>query len=257
MEEKYITPLRGERFSIIQLAVLLASIWCFQVADMAPLGFVLVLGFAVAFWGYFSVLPGNAMLLFQWGVFQGTVQKAGFYWHVPWLTRKVISMRKQATVTPVLRLADRDWQPVIFQGSVQWRIDSPAKAAFLNGKWESTLLAVTMPLMRSLVQSYPLLAQKKEIALLTHTSALMEAIRKEANKKLQPEGLYVTEVAVWQLNFAPEVAAKNHAVSLQAMEQSLAEAKELMRLQQMVLPADKAPGPTAFVKEYVLKKLFS
>jgi len=104
--EKTIKPQSG--YFMVFVTFYLLAFLVFAFIDKIPFLFVpslMVLGFVIP--GFFIVEPNKAMVLLLFGSYKGTVKSDGFFWVLPFMTKKKISLRVRNFENKPLKVNDK------------------------------------------------------------------------------------------------------------------------------------------------------
>jgi len=94
--------------------------------------FALLLAIAVVISsiGLFAQQPNLARVMLLFGEYRGTVRDTGFFWANPFVIRKPISLRLRNLEGSLLKVNDKQGNPIEIAAVVVWRIEDSARATF-------------------------------------------------------------------------------------------------------------------------------
>src|SRR5690554_8170661 len=127
--EKTIKPLSGYLMVFIGLVIFALSIWSIFAGAYLPV-MIGIFVFILVLPGFFIVEPNKAMVLLLFGAYKGTVKAYGFYWVIPFMVKKKISLRVRNFENKPLKVNDKIGNPVMVGTIVVWQVQDTFKASF-------------------------------------------------------------------------------------------------------------------------------
>lgn len=208
--EKIITPTNGYSMLFIFFITLLGSIAIVALTKsmLFILPFILC---AFIFKGFIMVQPNNARVLLLFGKYVGTINTNGFYWIIPFYTKKKISLRASNFDSERLKVNDKLGNPIMISTILVWRVKDTYKAAFDVDNYEDFVRVQTDAAVRKLASMYPYdnfadegLAE--DITLRSSVNEVSEALEREIQERLAIAGIEVLEARIGYLAYAQEIA---------------------------------------------------
>src|ERR1700722_1610261 len=121
-------------FVSIAGAVLALTLFVIGAATQSPaiIIFALLLAVAVVISsiGLFAQQPNVARVMLLFGEYRGTVRETGFFWANPFVIRKPISLRLRNLEGSLLKVNDKQGNPIEIAAVVVWRVEDTARASF-------------------------------------------------------------------------------------------------------------------------------
>ena len=161
--EKEVGGLSGWLVVFVMLLVGAGAVWVMATLQSSGDGFdwiiaagvlALVLdGVSIA--GFTVVNPNEAFVVTLFGVYKGTIKRAGFWWVNPLTTRRKLSLRVRNFESAKLKVNERDGNPIEIAAVVVWRIVETFEAVFNVDDYEHFMHVQTEAAVRNLATSYP------------------------------------------------------------------------------------------------------
>jgi regulator of protease activity HflC (stomatin/prohibitin superfamily) len=215
MTEKRTFRLPGFLMLLVFLAVAAVPFWFgTTMKDNDPDGqskFVIVLFGAilidlVVLTGFTVLSPNEARVIQFFGRYIGTVRRAGFYWVVPFTSKRNVSLRVRNFETERLKVSDADGNPVEIAAVVVFRVTDSAKAVFAVDDYAHYVAIQAEAAVRHLATSYPYESHDSGRPSLRDSVAVSPALTDELRERVELAGLDVMESRVTHLAYAPEIA---------------------------------------------------
>lgn len=156
--------------------------------------------------GLTIVDPNEARVVTLFGVYKGSIKRAGFWWLNPLTTRQRLSLRVRNFESGKLKVNDRDGNPVEIAAIVVWRIVETYEAVFNVEEYEQFVHVQSEAAVRVLATTYPYDAHEGEISLRLSVAEVSDRLRHEIQDRLARAGIEVLEARISHLAYAPEIA---------------------------------------------------
>jgi regulator of protease activity HflC (stomatin/prohibitin superfamily) len=176
----------------------------FRAVGYATLGGSLVVALTVT--GFVVVNPNEARVLQFFGRYVGTVRDAGFYWTIPFTTKRRVTLRVRNFETARLKVSDADGNPVEIAAVVVFRVRDSAKALFAVDDYNQYVYVQAETAVRHLATSYPYEAHESGRASLRDAVVVSEELTEELRERVELAGVEVLESRVTHLAYASEIA---------------------------------------------------
>ncbi len=175
---------------------------------LAVIGCVVVLALAgLGFAGLTVVNPNEAKVVTLFGVYKGSLKRAGFWWVNPLTTRRRLSLRVRNFESGRLKVNDRDGNPIEIAAVVVWRIVETFEAVFNVNDYENFVHVQTEAAVRNLATSYPYDAHEDEhVSLRLSAGEVAVQLQREIQDRLSKAGIEVIEARISHLAYAAEIA---------------------------------------------------
>jgi regulator of protease activity HflC (stomatin/prohibitin superfamily) len=157
--------------------------------------------------GLTVVNPNAARVVTLFGVYKGSIRRAGFWWVNPLTTRRRMSLRIRNFESGRLKVNDRDGNPIEIASVVVWRIVDTFEAAFNVDDYEHFVHVQSEAALRILATSYSYDSHDDELVSLRHSvGEVSDRLRQEIQDRLAKAGIDVIEARISHLAYAPEIA---------------------------------------------------
>jgi regulator of protease activity HflC (stomatin/prohibitin superfamily) len=169
----------------------------------------LLLGVAIFIFsiGLFAQQPGMARVMLLFGEYRGTVRETGFYWANPFVIRKPISLRLHNLEGSLLKVNDKQGNPIEIAAVVVWRVQDTARAMFNVADYTTYVRVQSESAVRHLANSYAYdHGEEHEITLRSAVDEVSAALKAELQTRLGEAGVVVEESRLTHLAYAPEIA---------------------------------------------------
>lgn len=213
LQEKELRGFSGWLFLIGLLLLALVLVWALVDAarerrgvEAAAWGLLLVVDL-VCLAGLTVINPNEARVVTLFGVYKGSLRRAGFWWVNPLTTRRRLSLRVRNFESGRLKVNDRDGNPIEIAAVVVWRIVDTFEAAFNVDDYEHFVHVQSEAAVRVLATSYPYDSHEDgQISLRLSVGEVSEGLRREIQERLAKAGIEVIEARISHLAYAPEIA---------------------------------------------------
>src|SRR3712207_5719067 len=144
--------------------------------------------------GLTVVNPNEARVVTLFGVYKGSIRRAGFWWVNPLTTRRRMSLRIRNFESGRLKVNDRDGNPIEIASVVVWRIVDTFEAAFNVDDYEHFVHVQSEAALRILATSYSYDSHDDELVSLRHpVGEVSDRLRQEIQDRLATAGIDVIE----------------------------------------------------------------
>ncbi len=208
--EKIITPIDGYTMLLIFFPILFVSIAIIVLSGSLFFLIPFIITIFI-FKGFIMVQPNNSRVLLLFGKYVGTINKNGFYWVIPFYTKKKISLRARNFDSERLKVNDKLGNPIMISTILVWRVLDTYKAAFDVDNYENFVRVQTDAAVRKLASIYPYdnfadEGHTEDITLRSSVNEVSEALEKEIHERLSIAGIEVLEARIGYLAYAQEIA---------------------------------------------------
>ena len=211
-EKPLMFSLSGYVFLLAGLALMAWSSYGFMQAaegDVSPLmigafivGFLLLKGLSV-------IAPNEAVITTFLGTYMGTMKKSGLRWVNPFYSKDKISLRARNLNGGMLKVNDKNGNPIEIAAVVVWQVQDTARAVFDVDSYEIFVHVQSEAAVRKLAGSYAYDDHddsENGITLRDGTGTINDYLEAELNERLARAGVHVTEARISHLAYAPEIA---------------------------------------------------
>ncbi|WP_299888663.1 SPFH domain-containing protein [uncultured Lacinutrix sp.] len=209
-KEKIITPANGYLMLFIFFIMFFGSITALIITKQKLYIIPILIAIFIAF-GFLMVQPNNSRVLLLFGKYVGTINKNGFYWVIPFYTKKKISLRASNFDSERLKVNDKLGNPIMISTILVWRVKDTYKAAFDVDNYENFVRVQTDAAVRKLASMYPYdnfadEGHTEDITLRSSVNEVSETLEKEIDERLSIAGIEVLEARIGYLAYAQEIA---------------------------------------------------
>ncbi len=198
-------------FACIVGALLALFVFIMGAVNQSPVLIVaaLLLGIAdvITSIGLFAQQPNMARVMLLFGEYRGTVRDTGFFWVNPFVVRKPISLRLRNLEGSLLKVNDKQGNPIEIAAVVVWRVEDSARATFNVADYTTYVRVQSESAVRHLANSYAYdHGEEHEITLRSGVDEVSAALKAELQTRLAEAGVVVEEARLTHLAYAPEIA---------------------------------------------------
>ncbi|MFN4080240.1 MAG: SPFH domain-containing protein [Saprospiraceae bacterium] len=207
--EKIIKPASGWLALILLITLLTLGVWLVTL-KILPLGIIcLVISAVFIAPGFVAIEPNSTRVLNLFGKYIGTVKENGFYYLNPFYTRKSISQRAVTLDLPVLKVNDKQGNPIMIGAVVMYRVLDTYKAAFDVESYTDFVKIQSEAAVRKLAGLYSydnIEDESAEVTLRSSSDEINHELAREISERLQIAGIEVIEARINHLAYATEIA---------------------------------------------------
>ena len=207
-EEKIFKASSGYLFLIISLLLIAATVWLF-VNEIYWLGVILIFVSLLLLAGLMVVNPNESMVMVLFGAYRGTVKTNGFWWNVPFYSRKKISLRARNFDSEPIKVNDKNGNPIKIGLVLVWKVENTYKAAFDVDNYEHFVLVQSDAALRKLAGLYSYdnwEGHEQEMTLRSGGEEVNDELEKEIRERLNIAGINVIEARINYIAYAEEIA---------------------------------------------------
>lgn len=207
-EERIFKASSGYFFLVLAFLALAGSIFAF-IGEIYWLGTVLIVVDLLLFAGLMVVNPNESMVMVLFGAYGGTVKKNGFWWNIPFYSRKKISLRARNFDSEPIKVNDKNGNPIKIGLVLVWKVEDTYKAAFDVDNYEHFVLVQSDAALRKLAGLYPYdnwEGHEEEMTLRSGGEEVNDELEKEISDRLKIAGINVIEARINYIAYAEEIA---------------------------------------------------
>jgi hypothetical protein len=170
-------------------------------------GVLLVLIGLLVLNGLAMVAPGEARVLQLFGRYIGTVRTSGLRWVNPFSSKRKISTRIRNHESDVLKVNDRDGNPIEIGAVVVWQVEDTARASFEVDSFVAFVHTQADTAIRHIATSYPYDDHVDDgLSLRGNADEITERLSAEIAARVESAGVKIVESRITHLAYAPEIA---------------------------------------------------
>jgi regulator of protease activity HflC (stomatin/prohibitin superfamily) len=178
-----------------------------QSVALVLLAVLLAIAVVLSCIGLFAQQPNMARVMLLFGEYRGTVRETGFFWANPFVIRKPISLRLRNLEGSLLKVNDKQGNPIEIAAVVVWRVQDTARAMFNVADYTTYVRVQSESAVRHLANSYAYdHGEEHEITLRSGVDEVSAALKAELQTRLGEAGVVVEEARLTHLAYAPEIA---------------------------------------------------
>ena len=207
-EEKIFHASSGYLFLILALLLIGAAVMCF-IGEIFWLGAVLVFVSIFLLAGLMVVDPNESMVMVLFGAYRGTVKTNGFWWNIPFYSRKKISLRARNFDSEPIKVNDKNGNPIKIGLVLVWKVENTYNAAFDVDNYEHFVLVQSDAALRKLAGLYPYdnwEGHEQEMTLRSGGEEVNDELEREIRERLMIAGINVIEARINYIAYSEEIA---------------------------------------------------
>jgi regulator of protease activity HflC (stomatin/prohibitin superfamily) len=207
-EEKIFKASSGYLFLILALLLIAATVMCF-IGGIFWLGAVLIFVSIFLLAGLMVVDPNESMVMVLFGAYRGTVKTNGFWWNIPFYSRKKISLRARNFDSEPIKVNDKNGNPIKIGFVLVWKVENTFKAAFDVDNYEHFVLVQSDAALRKLAGLYPYdnwEGHENEMTLRSGGEEVNDELEREIRERLMIAGINVIEARINYIAYSEEIA---------------------------------------------------
>jgi regulator of protease activity HflC (stomatin/prohibitin superfamily) len=154
------------------------------------------------------VQPNQGYVVMFFGRYLGSLREDGFWWTVPFTTRKKVSMRVRNFHTNQLKVNDVDGNPIEIAAVIVFNVIDSAKANFDVDNYERFVEIQSEIALRHIASYYPYdnLGDKGGFTLRANADEIAEQLQLDLQNRLAIAGVKVLEARLTHLAYSAEIA---------------------------------------------------
>lgn len=162
-----------------------------------------------------SVLnPGESLVLSFFGEYMGTVRRTGLVAVLPFMNKKLVTVRDSNFETPVSKVNDSNGNPINISAIVVWRLKDTAKALFGVDNYGNYLRTQAEAAVRHVASLHPYDAgvdapdgsKTNAVSLLNGAEVVNQELFTEIQNRAAASGVEIVEVRINNLSYSVEIA---------------------------------------------------
>lgn len=159
--------------------------------------------------GFVAIEPNSSRVLTLFGAYVGSIKESGFFFVNPFYTRKKVSLRAVTFDVPVIKVNDKQGNPIMIGAVLVYRVADTYKAAFGVEEYHDFAKTQSESAIRKLAGTYSYDNLEDEDALVTlrtNSDEVNQELAREISDRLQIAGIEVIEARINHLAYATEIA---------------------------------------------------
>ncbi len=207
--EKIIKPASGWTMLAVFLLMFFGGI-ALVVAKLIVVGAVSIfIAVTLIAPGFIAIEPNSTRVMTLFGAYVGSAVESGFFYVNPFFTKKKISIRAVTFDVPVVKVNDKQGNPIMIGAVVVYRVQDTFKAAFAVEHYAEFVKIQSESAIRKLAGMYSydnLEDEDADVTLRTNSDEVNEKLVSEISERLEIAGIDVIEARINHLAYATEIA---------------------------------------------------
>ncbi|MEZ4967084.1 MAG: SPFH domain-containing protein [Saprospiraceae bacterium] len=210
MEKTILKPTSGWFMLVLFFLLMIMSIALMVTKTSVVAGIlILVLDILIIAPGFMAIEPNSSRVMTLFGSYVGSIRESGFFYANPFYAKKKISLRAVTLDVPMIKVNDKQGNPIMIGSVVVYRVSDTFKAAFAVEHYPDFVKIQSEAAVRKLAGMYSYDNLEDEDAEVTLRSGLEEVnheLAKEISERLVIAGIEVIEARINNLAYATEIA---------------------------------------------------
>lgn len=168
----------------------------------------LIIPICIIFPGLFEVNENEVAIITYNGKYTGTIKKPGYYWINPCFNSyHIVSLRQQNFKGTVLKVNDKQGNPLEIQMTMIWRVVYPEFSVFKVQNYFNYIRLQSEGALKDLTSLFPYDSNdNNEICLLRNIREVNEALKKELKDRFRIAGITCDDAAIVHLNYPEDIS---------------------------------------------------
>jgi len=169
----------------------------------------IVLATVIILPGLIAIEPNSTRVMTLFGTYVGTVKESGFFFVNPFYARKKVSLRAVTIDVPVVKVNDKQGNPIMIGAVAVYRVEDTYKASFAVEQYQDFVKIQSESATRKLagMYSYDNLEDGEALVTLrTNSDEVNHELVREISERLEIAGIEVIEARINHLAYATEIA---------------------------------------------------
>ena len=207
--EKIVKPASGWTMLLICIVLVLGGIALIFVKQPLWGGIALVIALGLIAPGFIGIEPNSTRVLTLFGAYVGSAKESGFFYVNPFYTKKRISLRAVTLDVPVVKVNDKQGNPIMIGAVVAYRVRDTFKSAFAVEHYPEFVKIQSEAAVRKLAGMYSydnLEDEEATVTLRTNSDEVNHELAREITERLEIAGIDVIEARINHLAYSTEIA---------------------------------------------------
>jgi len=166
-------------------------------------------GVCMALSSCFCLREKNAAVLLRCGKYEGQIRNAGCYCIDPCCTeKKVTTLAQQSVHLPNIKVADKNGNPLIMAGIVNYRVVDPKKALLKIENYNAQVINTAQTVMKEVSSTMPYESYSGDEHALKDSSEVSKLLKDNLQRKLNEidSGIRINVFAITDISYSPEIS---------------------------------------------------
>ncbi len=207
--EKIVKPASGWTMLALFLLMFFGGI-ALIMARFVPVGAASIfLAVTIIAPGFIAIEPNSTRVMTLFGAYVGSAMESGFFYVNPFFTKKKVSIRAVTFDVPVVKVNDKQGNPIMIGAVVVYRVQDTYKASFAVEHYSEFVKIQSESAIRKLAGMYSydnLEDEDADVTLRTNSDEVNHRLVDEISERLEIAGIDVIEARINHLAYATEIA---------------------------------------------------
>ncbi len=207
--EKIVKPASGWTMLALFFFMFFGGIALVVAKVIIPGALLVFLAVTIIAPGFIAIEPNSTRVLTLFGAYTGSAKDSGFFYVNPFYTKKKVSIRAVTFDVPVVKVNDKQGNPIMIGAVVVYRVEDTFKAAFAVEHYQEFVKIQSESAIRKLAGSYSydnLEDEDAQVTLRTNSDEVNHELVREISERLEIAGIDVIEARINHLAYATEIA---------------------------------------------------
>ena len=188
------------------ILLLLSGIYYGNFVVILPMSLVCLICTFIVPSGFFVNNPNEARVVEFFGNYIGTMFKPGFFWTIPFVHMRAISLKVRNINTSKIKVNDFNGNPIEIAAVIVWRVISPARACLNVSDYQGFINIQSETAVRELAGSYPYDAEDNSESLRNNSAQISSKLCNMLQNRLEFVGIVVEDARISHLAYSSEIA---------------------------------------------------
>lgn len=207
--EKIVKPASGWMMLTLCIFMFLGGIALVIAKLIIPGALSILIAAAIIAPGFIAIEPNSTRVMTLFGEYIGSAKDSGFFYVNPFFTKKKISIRAVTLDVPVVKVNDKQGNPIMIGAVVAYRVEDTFKAAFAVEHYPEFVKIQSEAAVRKLAGMYSydnLEDEEATVTLRTNSDEVNHELAREITERLEIAGIHVIEARINHLAYSTEIA---------------------------------------------------
>ncbi|WDM85072.1 SPFH domain-containing protein [Ehrlichia sp. JZT12] len=192
--------------AIVFIFLLLSGVYYGNFVVIVPMSLMSLICTFILPSGFFVNNPNEARVVEFFGNYIGTIFKPGFFWTIPFVHMRSISLKVRNVNTSKIKVNDFNGNPIEIAAVIVWRVISPAKACLNVTDYQEFINIQSETAVRELAGSYPYDAEDNSESLRNNSAQISSKLCSMLQNRLGIVGIVVEDARISHLAYSSEIA---------------------------------------------------
>ena len=207
--EKIVKPASGWTMLALFLLLFLGGIALIMIKAIAIGAASIFIAVTIIAPGFIAIEPNSTRVMMLFGTYVGSAMESGFFYVNPFFTKRKVSTRAVTFEVPVVKVNDKQGNPIMIGAVVVYRVEDTYKATFAVEHYSEFVKIQSESAIRKLAGMYSydnLEDEDADVTLRTNSDEVNHKLVHEISERLEIAGIDVIEARINHLAYATEIA---------------------------------------------------